>query len=30
MNQLYGGWKVSLEVQEAEKGPDVAEERSDS
>jgi hypothetical protein len=30
VNQLYGGWKVSLEVQEAEKKPEVVKERSDS
>jgi hypothetical protein len=30
VNQLYGGWKVAVEVEEAEKHPDAIKERSDS
>ncbi|KAJ3500612.1 hypothetical protein NLJ89_g9718 [Agrocybe chaxingu] len=30
VNQLYGGWKLAVEVKDAEKDPDVIKERSDS
>ncbi|KDR77218.1 hypothetical protein GALMADRAFT_95935 [Galerina marginata CBS 339.88] len=30
VNQLYGGWKLAVEVQDAEKRPDLTLERSDS
>lgn len=30
VNQLYGGWKLAVEVKEEEKKPDMIMERSDS
>ncbi|KAF8962086.1 hypothetical protein BDZ97DRAFT_1826278 [Flammula alnicola] len=30
VNQLYGGWKVAVEVQDAEKRPETILERSDN
>jgi hypothetical protein len=30
VNQLYGGWKLAVEVKKAEKKPNMFMERSDS